>query len=58
VEAEEAHRLGLLSSVVAPDRLMAEATAWARDIAARPRALVAELKRTMNAALDPGGAAR
>jgi enoyl-CoA hydratase len=56
VEAEEAHRFGLLSSVVAPERLMEEATAWARDIAAQPRAAVAALKRAVNAALDPGGA--
>ncbi|HEV8584805.1 MAG TPA: enoyl-CoA hydratase/isomerase family protein [Methylomirabilota bacterium] len=56
VEAPEAHRLGLLSSVVAPDALMAEATAWARDIAARPPALVASLKRALNAALDPAAA--
>ncbi len=53
VEAPEAHRLGLLSSVVAPDALMTEATAWARDIAARPPALVASLKRAVNTALDP-----
>jgi enoyl-CoA hydratase len=58
VEAEEAHRLGLLSSVVAPEGLMAEATAWARDIAARPPELVATLKRAVNAALDPAPAAR
>jgi enoyl-CoA hydratase len=53
VEADEAYRLGLLSSVVAPDRLMDEATAWARDIAARPPDVVAALKRAVNAALDP-----
>jgi enoyl-CoA hydratase/carnithine racemase len=58
VEAEEALRLGLLSSVVAPERLMAEAGGWARDIAARPPELVASLKRAVNAALDPAGAAR
>jgi len=54
VEAEEAHRLGLLSSVVAPERLMDEAMAWARDIAARPPDVVAALKRAVNTALDPG----
>jgi len=54
VEAEEAHRLGLLSSVVAPERLMDEAMAWARDIAARPPNVVAALKRAVNTALDPG----
>lgn len=53
VEADEAHRLGLLSSVVPPDRLMEEATAWARGIARRPRALVADAKRAVNAALEP-----
>jgi enoyl-CoA hydratase len=53
VEADEAHRLGLLSSVVPPDRLMEEATAWARGIARRPRALLADAKRAVNAALEP-----
>jgi enoyl-CoA hydratase len=52
VEAEEAHRLGLLSSVVAPDGLMDEAMAWAREIAARPPDVVAALKRAVNTALD------
>jgi enoyl-CoA hydratase len=52
VEADEAHRLGLLSSVVAPERLMDEAMAWARDIAARPPDLVAALKQALNTALD------
>src|SRR5256885_565253 len=53
LEAEEAHRLGLLSSVVTPEALMDEATAWARDIAARPPHVVAALKRAVNTALDP-----
>jgi enoyl-CoA hydratase/carnithine racemase len=53
VEADEAHRIGLLSSVVAPERLMDEATAWAQDIAARPGNLVAAAKRAVNAALEP-----
>src|SRR5207249_8124857 len=35
VEAEEAHRLGLLSSVVAPEAPLGEATAWARDVVGR-----------------------
>jgi enoyl-CoA hydratase len=56
VEADEAHRLGLLSSVVEPERLMDEAMAWARDIAARPPHLVAALKRALNTALDPTAA--
>ena len=53
VEAQEAHRLGLLSSVVAPEALMDEAMGWARDIAARPPDEVAALKRAVNTALDP-----
>jgi enoyl-CoA hydratase len=57
VEAGEAHRLGLLSSVVAPEALMDEALGWARDIAARPPDVVAALKRAVNTALDPAVAA-
>jgi enoyl-CoA hydratase len=53
VEADEAHRLGLLSAVVEPERLLDEAMAWARDIAARPPHLVAALKQAVNTALDP-----
>jgi enoyl-CoA hydratase/carnithine racemase len=56
VEPEEAYRLGLLSSVVAPERLMDEATAWARAMAARPRELVAAAKQAINAALEPEAA--
>ena len=57
VEADEAHRLGLLSSVVAPERLMDEATAWARGMAARPRDVLAAAKRAVNEALEPEPAA-
>ena len=53
VEAEEALRFGLLSAVVPPDALMAEAAAWARTIAARPAETVARAKRALNVALDP-----
>ena len=53
VEAEEAHRFGLLSSVVAPERLLDEATAWARGMAQRPRDAVAAAKRAVNLALEP-----
>jgi enoyl-CoA hydratase/carnithine racemase len=52
IEAEEALRVGLVSSVVAPDALMAEATAWAQAIARRDPALVARLKHAVNHALD------
>lgn len=53
LEAEEAHRWGLLSAVVEPDRLLPEATAWARAIAALPADAVAKAKSTINHALDP-----
>ena len=56
VEAEEAHRFGLLSSVVAPERLLDEATAWARGMAQRPRDAVAAAKRAVNLALEPEAA--
>ena len=53
LEAAEALAWGLLSAVVPPADLMNEATAWARRIAARPAALVAEAKRALNRALEP-----
>jgi enoyl-CoA hydratase/carnithine racemase len=56
VEADEAYRLGLLSSVVAPERLMDEATAWARGMADRPLEQVAAAKRAVNLALEPEAA--
>lgn len=56
VEAEEALRIGLLSAVVAPEALMAEAAACARMIAARPANTVARAKRALNVALDPAHA--
>jgi len=56
VEADEAYRLGLLSSVVAPERLLDEAAAWARGMADRPVEQVAAAKRAVNVALEPEGA--
>jgi enoyl-CoA hydratase/carnithine racemase len=56
VEAAEAYRLGLLSSVVAPEQLMDEATAWARGMAGRPPDSVAAAKRAVNLALEPEAA--
>ena len=56
VEADEAYRLGLLSSVVAPERLMDEATTWARGMAGWPAETLASAKRAVNSALDPEAA--
>ena len=56
VEAEEAYRLGLLSAVVAPERLMDEATDWARGMTNRPRDVLAAAKRAVNVALEPEAA--
>lgn len=53
LEADEAHRWGLLSVVVEPDRLLPEATAWARSIAALPADTVAKAKSAINHVLDP-----
>ena len=56
VEAAEAYRLGLLSSVVAPEALMDEATAWARGMASRPSETVVAAKRAVHLALEPEAA--
>ena len=56
VEASEAYRLGLLSSVVAPEALMDEATAWARGMAGRPAEMIVAAKRAVNLALEPEAA--
>ena len=53
LEAAEALAWGLLSAVVPPEELLRGATAWARRLAARPAALVAEAKRALNRALEP-----
>ena len=53
LEAEEAHRWGLLSAIVEPERLLPEASAWARAITALPADAVARAKATINHALDP-----
>ena len=52
IDAEEAERIGLVSRVVAPDRLLAEAEAFARRIASYPRAGVGWTKRTFHDGLD------
>jgi hypothetical protein len=38
---------------VAPERLMDEATAWARGMTIRPRDVLAAAKRAVNLALEP-----
>jgi enoyl-CoA hydratase/carnithine racemase len=53
VDAPEAYRLGLLSAVVSPDRLLEEAGTWARAISARPVDLNAAVKCAVNLALEP-----
>jgi enoyl-CoA hydratase len=56
VDADEAERLGLVSRVVSPDDLLAEATATATEIALAPRevllAMIAKIRR--RAGITPG----
>src|SRR5438132_10963270 len=52
MSAEEAHRLGLVAAVVAPDQLMAVALERARRLAGGPRQTYALIKRGMERALD------
>ncbi len=51
-DAAEAERIGLVSRVVAGDRLMAEAEAYARKLTAYPRIGVVHTKAEFYAALD------
>lgn len=44
IDAAEAHRIGLVSAVVAPDRLTAEAEAYARMVAEAPREALEAVK--------------
>jgi enoyl-CoA hydratase len=53
VDAEEAHRIGLVSRVVAHDDLLPTALQLAADIAANPPLAVQRLKRGLREALDP-----
>ena len=52
IDAEEAQRIGLVSRVVEPSRLIEEAEAFAHRIASYPRVGVGWTKRTLHAALD------
>ena len=52
IDAQEAHRIGLVSQVVPADRLMAEATALAERIAARGPIAVRYAKEAVSKGLD------
>ena len=52
VLADRALELGLANAVAPPDRLVEEALKWAEEIAAYPRSVVRDLKRTLNLAED------
>ncbi|MGQ9572570.1 MAG: enoyl-CoA hydratase/isomerase family protein [Dehalococcoidia bacterium] len=52
IDAQEAHRIGLVSQVVPRDRLMAEATALAERIAARGPIAVRYAKEAVSKGLD------
>jgi len=50
--AEQAERMNLVNAVVPADRLMAEAKAWAREIAAKSPTAIRFLKQSFNADTD------
>ena len=52
IDADEAERIGLVSRVVEPDALLAEAEAFARRVASYPRVGVAWTKQAFHGALD------
>ena len=52
IDAEEAERIGLVSRVIDPDRLLDEAEAFAHRIASYPRVGVAWTKRAFHDSLD------
>jgi enoyl-CoA hydratase/carnithine racemase len=52
IDADEAERIGLVSRVIDPDRLVDEAEAFAHHVAAYPRVGLAWTKRTLHEALD------
>ncbi len=52
LSADDAHRLGLVTAVVAPEQLMAAALERGRGLAAGPRQTYALIKRGMERALD------
>jgi enoyl-CoA hydratase len=52
IDAEEAERIGLVSRVVAPERLLDDAEAFAHRLASYPRVSTAWTKRTLHEGLD------
>jgi len=52
IDAAEAHRLGLANRVVPPDRLMAEARAWADKLLAKAPLTLRLIKEAMNEGYD------
>ncbi|MCL5044869.1 enoyl-CoA hydratase-related protein [Acidiferrobacter sp.] len=52
IRAEEAHRLGIVSRVVAPEKLMGEARAIARQIASLSFPVVQMIKQSVNRAFE------
>ncbi len=52
IDAEEAHRLGLVNRVVSPEALLSEADAMARHLLALPPGLATRIKRAVHRGLD------
>lgn len=52
VEAEEAHRIGLVNRVVADDALLDEVGAFAEHLAAMPTRALGRIKQTLNASFE------
>lgn len=54
IDADEAHRLGLLGRVVPPEALLAEAEAMAHRLLSLPPGLATRIKRAVHRGLDMG----
>jgi enoyl-CoA hydratase len=52
MDAEEAYRIGMVSRVVEPDALLAEARSLAQQLARIPRSAMRETKRILNASIS------
>lgn len=51
-DAQEAERMGLVNKVVPPEQLLAEAKAWAREVAEKSPTAIRFLKQSFNADTD------